>query len=472
MTHPPEASPPACRPPVQRPPLQRLPDPREGDVSRALRPDARADAPATDGAAAPVRPGQNRPPPARPAGGAVSLVRPLPHWPEVPPPASPFPAAPLSAADPFPGAPPARMRRRHWGVLASFVALVLLPLAAAAWYLWFVAIDQYASRVGFSVQREETGSAVEILGGITQLAGNGTADTDILYRFIQSRALVEAVNARLDLVAIFTRPGDPLFSLPADPTIEDVEAQWARKVDVYYDPASRLIEVRALAFTPDDARRIATAVLAESTAMLNRLSAAARADATRYARAELALAEARLRAARQALTAFRAETQLVDPATDVQGRMGLLNTLLAEQAAALIDLDVLASNTGADDPRIVQAQRRVAVIENRIAAERARFGKTPADESRRYADLVGDFEALSVDLEFAQQGYLAARAAHDAALAEAQRQSRYLATWLPPTVPERADHPQRALNLAMLAGLLVGVWSILVLAAYAIRDRR
>ena len=68
--------------------------------------------------------------------------------------------------------------------------------------------------------------------------------------------------------------------------------------------------------------------------------------------------------------------------------------------------------------------------------------------------------------------YLAARAAHDAALAEAQRQSRYLATWLPPTVPERADHPQRALNLAMLAGLLVGVWSILVLAAYAIRDRR
>jgi capsular polysaccharide transport system permease protein len=401
-----------------------------------------------------------------PAKGLPRPVTPLP----VARPAPPAPGTP--AADRFPAAPPARMRRRHWGLAASFALLVLLPVAAAAWYLWAVALDQYASRVGFSVQREDTGSAVEILGGITELSGNSSADTDILYEFIQSQALVRLLDDRLGLTALYTRPGDPVFSMPATPTIEDVEAHWARKVDAFYDTASRLIEVRVLAFTPEDALRVAEGIHAESTLMLNAMSAAARADATRHAREELDLAEGRLRAARQALTAFRVQTQIVDPAADVQGRMGLLNTLLAQQATALIDLDMLASNTGTNDQRLLQAQKRVEVIENRIRAERARFGDGPAEEDRRYADLVAEFEALSVDLEFAQESYLSARATYDAAVAEAQRQSRYLATYLPPTLAERAEYPQRALILGMVAGGLFALWSILALVYYALRDRR
>lgn len=402
-------------------------------------------------------------PPARPLA-ALPVARPA-----VPPPEGHVSPA---AVTPFPGAPPARLRRRHWGLLASFAALVLLPVAATAWYLWSVALDQYASRVGFSVQREDTGSAIEILGGITELSGNSSADTDILYEFIQSQALVRILDDRLNLVASYSRPEDPLFSMPATPTIEDVEAHWARKVDVFYDTASRLIEVRVLAFTPQDALRVAEGIHDESTAMLNDMSAAARADATRYAREELDLAQDRLRAARQALTAFRVQTQIVDPAADVQGRMGLLNTLLAQQATALIDLDILASNTGTNDQRFLQAQKRVEVIENRIREERARFGDSPAEEDRRYADLVSEFEALAVDLEFAQESYLSARATYDAALAEAQRKSRYLATYLPPTLAERAEYPQRALLLAMVAGGLFTLWSILALVYYALRDRR
>lgn len=418
-------------------------------------------------------PPARRPPPKglpRPGARAVTplpLARPLPGE-DVPG----DPVADASAPIPFPGAPPARMRGRHWGLLTSFAVIVLLPAAAAAWYLWTVALDQYASRVGFSVQREETGSAIEILGGITELSGNGSADTDILYEFIQSQAMVRLLDDRLDLVAIYTRSDDPLFSMPASPTIEDVEAHWARKVDVFYDTASRLIEVRVLAFAPDDALRVAEGIHAESTAMLNAMTAAARADATRYAREELDLAQGRLRAARQALTAFRVQTQIVDPAADVQGRMGLLNTLLAQQATALIDLDILASNTGTNDQRLLQAQKRVEVIENRIREERARFGDSPADEDRRYADLVAEFEALAVDLEFAQESYLSARATYDAAVAEAQRTSRYLATYLPPTQAERAEYPQRNLILAMVAGGLFALWSILALVYYALRDRR
>jgi capsular polysaccharide transport system permease protein len=383
-------------------------------------------------------------------------------------------AAPAADIAPpaYPSAGAARMRRRHVGLILAFLVMVVAPLSATGWYLWRVALPQYDSRLGFSVQKEDVSSALQILGGLTELTGSSTNDTDILFKYIQSRELVRVIHDRLDLVAIYTRPDDPVFSLGPEPTLEELEAHWDRKVDVFYDTSSSLIEVRALAFTPEDAHAIATAISDESTAMLNRLSAIARQDATRYASEELEVAKTRLREARQALTAFRIRSQIVDPAADVQGRMGLLNNLLAQQAAALIDLDILASNTGSTDPRFVQAQKRVEVIEARIRAERARFGENPEEEDARYADLVAEFEALSVDLEFAQQAYVSALASYDSAVAEAARQSRYLATYLPPTMAERSIYPQRALIFGLAAGLLVSIWMITTIVFYSLRDRR
>ncbi|QYK43510.1 MAG: sugar transporter [Paracoccaceae bacterium] len=358
------------------------------------------------------------------------------------------------------------------GLLAAFILMVAAPATAMAFYLWTIALPQYDSRLGFSVQKEEFSSGLQILGGLTELSGSSTSDTDILFKYIQSRELVRQINERLDLVSIYTRPEDPLFSLGQDPTIEDLEDHWGRKVDVFYDTSSRLIEVRALAFTSEDALAITRAISDESTKMLNRLSAIARNDTTRYAREELDVAQERLKQARQALTAFRISSQIVDPAADVQGRMGLLNNLLAQQAAALIDLDILAANTNANDPRYLQAQKRVEVIETRIRAERARFGDNPAEEDQRYAELVAEFEALSADLEFAQQAYTTSRAAYDNALAEAQRQSRYLATYMPPTLAERSIYPQKPMILGLTTGLLFSIWMIAAIVFYSLRDRR
>jgi capsular polysaccharide transport system permease protein len=408
------------------------------------------------------------PAPGRGAAAAVSLPKPSAMPPKPLPGARPGQAP---AAAPVPPAGPARLRTRHVVIALSFLATVVLPAMAAAWYLWAVALDQYASRVGFSVQKEEAGSAVEILGGITELSGSSSSDTDILYKYLQSRELITIIDTRLNLRDMFTRPEDPLVTLPPEPTIEDLEAQWGRMVDIFYDTASFLIEVRVRAFTPGDSRAITEAILAESTRKLNDITSTGREDATGYAREELNVAKARLRDARQALTAFRIRTQIVDPAADVQGRMGLLNNLLSQQAMALIELDLVAATATPSDPRYIQAQRRVDVIEARLREERARFGDSPDQEDQRYAELVAEFEALSVDLEFAQQAYLTSLATYDAAIAEAQRKSRYLATYLPPTLAERAEFPQRWLLFALFAGAAFALWAIGVMVYYTLRDR-
>ncbi|MEM9249434.1 MAG: hypothetical protein AAGB05_12160 [Pseudomonadota bacterium] len=370
---------------------------------------------------------------------------------------------------------PARPRARHGWMVALFFLFVVAPVAAAAWYLYTHAADQYASTLAFSVRKEEGPSASELLGGISNLTGGASSsDTDVLAEFIQSQNLVSQIDDQLDLRAIYTKPeNDPVYTLRKDAPIEDLVRYWNRMVTLYYDGAQGLIELRVLAFEAQDAQNIAIAVYDESTEMINALTAIARDDATRFARDDLEVAIERLKSARTALTEFRSRTQIVDPTADIQGQMGVLNTLQAQLADSLVELDLLRETTRESDPRIRQTEQRILVIEKRIDEERAKFGIGGGDSSElAFADLMGQYESLIVDREFAEQAYLSALTNFDAAQAEAQRQSRYLAAHIQPTLAESAEYPRREMLLLVLAFFAVSLYATLILIYYSIKDRR
>ncbi len=85
--------------------------------------------------------------------------------------------------------------------------------------------------------------------------------------------------------------------------------------------------------------------------------------------------------------------------------------------------------------------------------------------------MVGDYDRLQTDLEFATESYHAARAAYDAAVAEARRQGRYLAAHVTPTRAESARFPQRETILATVTLFLILSWTTVVLVVYALKDR-
>ena len=353
--------------------------------------------------------------------------------------------------------------------------MVILPLAATIFYLYTVAEDQYASTFGFAVRSEEISGAQSLLGGLASLSGNSSSDTDILYEFIQSRSLIEKVDEQLDLYTIFSRPEyGPIFAFDPDGTIEDLVDYWQRMVRISY-ASNGLIEVRVNAFDPQEAKTIAETIVSESTTMINDLSAIARSDATRYALEDLEQAVSRLKSTREALTKFRSETRIVDPKADIQGQMGLLNSLEAQLAETIIEMNLLMDTARDNDPRVDQARRRIAVIQSLIEQERQKFGMggtSRVDDGKDYSTLVGEFERLMVDVEYAQKSYLAAQSVLDTAQAEAQRQSRYLATYATPSLPQSAQYPKR-ITLSMLTGLIMLLaWSIGVLVYYSLRDRR
>ena len=357
----------------------------------------------------------------------------------------------------------------------GFLICVAAPTGVAGWYLWERAADQYVSKVGFSVRREDDSTAIEVLGGLSNLSSSSSSDTDILYEFIQSQRLVSDIDAELDLRTIWSRPeNDPVFALDPTSPIEDLVDYWGDMVLLSYGAGSGLLEVEVRAFTAEEATLIADTLFRKSSEMINRLSAIAREDAIGYAQDELEVALERLRVARETVTRFRNENQIINPEIDLQSQAGLLGNLQAQQAETLIEIDILRETSRAGDPRLEQAERRLSVIERRISAERRKLGVqgTAADDNKAFSEIVGEYERLVVDREFAEQAYVTALAAYDAALAEARRKTRYLAAYMEPTRAETAEHPERVTLLLLVALFLFLIWSIATLVLYSVKDRR
>lgn len=394
-------------------------------------------------------------------------------------------AAPRKAPPPQeivlrPAAKTARLKARHWLTLASFLVFVVAPTILSWWYVTERAADRYVSTAAFSVRTEEASSAFELLGGVVDIGASSSSDTDILYDYIQSQEMVERINARADLRALWAKADpavDPVFAYHPPGTIEDMVTYWNRVVGVYKDTSTGIMNLEVQAFTPEDAHLLAGLIYEESSDMINRLSNIAQEDATRISRIELDDALEKLKQAREAVTLFRNRYQIVDPTADMQSQMGILTSLQAELASTMIDLDVLRQTTAESDPRIVQTERRIEVIEARIAEERAKLGIGTGDaeigaQAAAFADIVGEYERLMVDLEFAAQSYAAARATFEAALSDARRQKLYIAAHVRPTMAERAIYPRVEVIVPLVALFSFLAWSLLTLTGYALKDRR
>jgi capsular polysaccharide transport system permease protein len=377
----------------------------------------------------------------------------------------------------YPMARPAAFERRHWGLIISFLVLVVAPLAVAVFYLFTIAKDQYLSTTGFTVRTQQSSGANDLLGGLASFTSNTAAsDSDILYEYIRSQEMVETVQAQVDLNAHYAQfwDEDPVFSLRPGGTLEDLVSYWHRVVQIAYDSGSGLIEVQVQAFTPDIAQEVAQTIVEASQIRINALNEQAREDAMRYARVDLDEAIEQLKGARESITQFRTRTRIVDPAADIQSRMGVMSNLQQQLAEALIEYDLLAGSVGANDPRVKQAQQQIDVIRERINIERQSFTSKNTDTGavgEDYPTLIAEFERLTVDLQYAEESYRAALTALATARDDATRQGRYLSTYVRPTRAEASEYPNRYVLSGLIAFFLLLGWSILALIYYSIRDR-
>lgn len=384
---------------------------------------------------------------------------------------------PVAATPVRPVAGPAK-KDRYKKLWISFLVVVALPVLLTAAYLAFVAQDRYTSTIGFAVRSGNNDSgAGALLGGLASITGaSASGDSDILNQYIRTQQMVGAIDKKVDLRKIYSDNWikDPIFKLYPEASIEDLTDYWDRIVKISYEQSTGLMQVEVNAFTPDDAERISAAILEESQNLINELNDNARHDAVKYAEDELTSAEDRLKQARAAITDFRIKTKIVDIQADVQSKLEVMAGLQQQLTQEQVNLNDLLSSTKGSDPRITQTQRRIDAIEDRIKTQQDALAQTgqvyTSSGNLGYPEAMAHYEALQTDLEFSQKTYVAAMTAVDAARLEAMRKSRYLATYISPTLAQRPEYPHRIEITSVVFLFLFFAWSIGTLITYSVKE--
>jgi capsular polysaccharide transport system permease protein len=349
---------------------------------------------------------------------------------------------------------------------APFATLVLLPTLLTGLYFGLIAADRYVAEAQFVVRSAERSPATG-LGALLQSTGIGSQQDDafIVQAFMTSRDALAELERRVGFAGLMGRQEADLLSrwpnLRDGDSFEGLFNYFRRRVQVVRDLTSGLSTLRVEAFTPGDAQRIAEALLEAGEVFVNRMNTRALADSLALARAEVALAEARMRDSQSAFDVFRRDRGLVSPVQNAD----LLMALVAELSSRVVETEAETRRLEAsapNSPQLPALRARARALEAQLAAEKAKL--VGADGA--LADSYGAFESLLVEQKFAEEALLAARANLEQARAEAQRKQRYLERVVNPGAPDEARRPRRllmTLSVAAGAGLLYAIgWLLYV----------
>lgn len=364
--------------------------------------------------------------------------------------------------------------RRGWMSFRAltFIIVVLAPLAMAAVYYLAIAADQYVAEFRLSLRTVDAPRVEPLL-----LLGSDAAHTtaasksQIVAQYIASRAIVDELDPALDLRKLFSPPAADWWARLALPaSIEELVRYWRNQVDPFYDTSAGTIIVRLRAFSPDDALRVAQAVVASSEKLVNELSARARGDAVGFAQTEVGQAEARLKKALAAIREFRDQAGMIDPGKTADATATLATKLRADLLKTNSELATLKAYMRDDAPpvRVLKARIRSLETQQRGLAREMTDNGLPAAPA--LSQTLGSYEALETERKFAETAYQHALEGLDRARDNADRQHLYIASFVPPSLPEMALYPHRWRSLGLVALIAFAVWAIGALAVQSIRD--
>jgi len=369
----------------------------------------------------------------------------------------------------LPARKPGRFKR-----YASFALLVLLPTLLAAGYFYGLAADRYVSEVKFVVVNPQN-AASSVVASLTQSTGSSSGaaqDPDDAYavkEFILSRDALNQLLSDDRLMEVFGRAqSDILWSYPGPRLWESQEAlyrHYLRFVDMQYDSDTGVATLEVQAFVPEDARRIAAALVAHAEQLINRMNERAQAEAVRSALAEV---EASKQGAYQALdkvTAYRNREAVIDPKLASNAIFETIAHLSSEMADANVTVAQIVSNSP-QSPRIAELRTKIAALQDQIALQRQKLGGADASLAPRIAE----YERLALDQQFSERTFISALGSLESARLDAVRQRVFLNEVAAPNLPDYPLYPHKAIWVLCVFVLALIAWRLFGVVGEDIRD--
>lgn len=362
----------------------------------------------------------------------------------------------INYVGPLPKLPGPGKRRRLPATQITFALVVVLPTLIAAIYLYFIATPRYVAEARFVVraadQQVPTG-----LGAALQGVGfsGGGSDAHSVLEYFESADGLRELEQKVDVRKAYARPGVDVFSrLPkpfSDDSNETFRKQFLQYLTVGYDSQTGMSTLRVQAFTAEDARRIADAMLTGGEALVNRLNDRSATDAVREAERTASEAQYKLTDVQRRLTEFRNREGLIDPGVTAKAGAELIGQLTLNLATLRAERAQLAADAP-NSPQLPILDSRIRAFERQINQEQSKI----VGAADSLAPQISNYEALMTEREFAERLLAASTSALNTAQLEARRQRLYLDRIVNPIATDKPTEPQKLRSLlAVLATMLV-----------------
>jgi capsular polysaccharide transport system permease protein len=355
----------------------------------------------------------------------------------------------------------------------AFAIIVVVPTLLTAIYMFLIASPIYVSETQFVVQTS-SGRGPSTIGMMLASVGfemGAASQSYEVNEYLLSRAAVHNLADHHDLRGILDRPGaDFLARFPRffeRDSFENLYDSYQRFVSVNYDSTTGINTLRVRAFSPQDAYDLASALLDTSETLLNQLNDRALNDATEEAWGQVARAQKRALSAEDALTGFRTREKLIDPTQASAAGTGISNQLNGQIAT----LEAERSSLGAlapESPALPDLDERIRSLKAQSDLERMKV----AGVSNSLAPLIGEYERLTLERDFATKDMENADAALQQAQIDARKKQAYIDKVVPPNIPDQAEYPSRFTNVVVVFVSAFILYATIMLIAAGLREHR
>ncbi|HVZ03557.1 hypothetical protein [Hyphomicrobium sp.] len=366
-------------------------------------------------------------------------------------------------------------KKRSYSGLIGFAICVGLPIVVASIYYCFFASNQYVTEFRFSVQDTSPG-ATSLPTGLTAVLGGGASsasnDNYLVTDYLLSRSAVEELQKRIHLIDRYSSSNIDWWSrFDSSKPIESFVPYWQSMVRANFDQVTGLATATVRAFSAEDALLIANTMVSLSEELVNKLSNRSQNDAVRFAEKEVERAQDRLRKNRAKLTEYRNRVGVIDPTASVAASN---STLVQTQRANLASLETqLATyerqNLQQNSPVVVTLKNQIKSVKEQLAATEADVGK--GVNGTALSKVVGDYEQINLEVQFAQAMVTSTMQALDQARANAASQHLYITPYVRPSLPQSAVYPNRFWSVVSVGLVAFAFWIIGLLVLRSIRER-
>jgi capsular polysaccharide transport system permease protein len=361
--------------------------------------------------------------------------------------------------------------------IALLILVVVIPNCVALVYFGLIASDQYIAKAEFTV----TGGIIPKMDGLGSVTGVPPAlivqDTQIVTSYIGSRPMVEQLEESVGLREIYSSPKiDWWGRFRKGKPIEKFVDYWERMCTTSITLPSGIVTLTVRAFNPQDAKRIAEAVVSASENLINDMNDQVRQDTVQASEHDMAAAAQALGQARLQMQYERNAEGLIDVGQTSKAISDLISDVNGQLLTTQQDYQTqLLRSVSEDAPQMHILKSRISAMQAQLGDLNAQLTtqkeqSAVADADKALSGKMTKFAELDLAERLAEKRYATSVAAVEAARMLSERKMLYLRELVSPALPQESQYPQRLLSIAITFLASILSWVTLMGAIVFVRN--